>query len=265
MPVQTGITVDGPAAALIIESPSFAISARQGIVRLAGHTSSSDHEARVRVAAVEHFPTGSHRFEFRPFGPAPDWWADATAALVGATASMLAPSVRLDDRALVVRALARQPGTAEKRIADIAGLLPVPIATDIRILDAGPPDITARSLCNRHFKAFSNGPINFLESQTKMRPSAYSELERVVALAAACRDATIAITGHTDSSGNEDWNLSLSLQRARTVGDWLVDRGVEADRIVVLGSGSSDPIASNETRYGRSLNRRIDIALAYDD
>ena len=98
-----------------------------------------------------------------------------------------------------------------------------------------------------------------------MRPSAYSELERVVALAAACRDATIAITGHTDSSGNEDWNLSLSLQRARAVGDWLVDRGVEADRIVVLGSGSSDPIASNETRYGRSLNRRIDIALAYDD
>ena len=265
MPVQTGITLDGPAAALIIESPSFAISAHQGIVKLVGHTSSRGHEAQVKIVAEEHFPTRSHIFEFRPFGPAPDWWAETTAALVGATASMLAARVRLGDGALVVRALARQPATAEKSIAEIAGLLPVPLETDIRILDAGPPDITARSLCNRHFKAFSNGPINFLESQTKMRPSAYRELERVVALAVACRNATITITGHTDSSGNEDWNLSLSLQRARTVGDWLVNRGVEADRIVVFGSGSSNPIASNETRYGRSLNRRIDIALAYDD
>lgn len=265
MPVQTGITVDGPAAALIIESPTFAISAGQGIVRLAGHTSSRNHEAQVKQAAEEHFPTRSHIFEFRPFGPAPDWWADATAALVGATASMLAPRVRLNDGALVVRALAQQPTTAEEHVAAIAGLLPVALKTDIRILDAGPPEITARSLCDRHFKAFSNGPINFLESQTKMRPSAYPELERVVALAAACRDATIAITGHTDSSGNEDWNLRLSLQRARMVGDWLVDRGVEADRIDVVGAGSSDPIASNETRYGRSLNRRIDIALTYDD
>ena len=264
MPVQPGVPVDGPATALVIESPSFAIAAQHGIVILAGHASSRSHEAQMRQAAEEHYPTRSHVSEFRPFGPAPEWWADATAALVGATTSMLAPRVWLNDGALVVRALARQPTTTEKNIAAIAGSLPVALKADIRILDAG-PDVTARSLCDRHFKAFSNGPINFLESQTKMRPSAYPELERVVALAAACRDATISITGHTDSSGNEDWNLSLSLQRARVVSDWLVGHGIETDRIVVVGAGSSNPIANNETRYGRSLNRRIDIALTYED
>ena len=71
--------------------------------------------------------------------------------------------------------------------------------------------------------------------------------------------------GYQDASGNEAWNRQLSLERARAVGDWLVAHGVAADRIVFEGAGSSEPVASNETRYGRSLNRRIDIGFAYED
>ena len=147
---------------------------------------------------------------------------------------------------------------------DVVRSLPVKLDTDIRILDSG-PGTDARTLCARHFRAFRNGPVQFLESETRMRPSAFPELERVVALAAACRGARISITGHSDASGNDAWNRALSLQRARAVGDWLIDRGVAAERIVPVGAGSSEPVASNETRYGRSLNRRIDITFAYDD
>lgn len=264
LPVQPGRTLDGPAAASIIASPSFAISAQRGTVILAGHTSSRSHETGLRQAVVQHFPGRNHIFEFRPFGPAPDWWPKATTDLIGAIASTRAPRVRLDDRALVVRALAGQPGTVRDGVAAVAEALPVALETDVQILDAG-PDIEARSLCARQFEAFRSGPVNFHESEARMRPSARPELERVVALAGACRGAMIAITGHTDSSGDETWNRRLSLERAHAVGDWLIARGVEADRLVLAGAGSSAPIATNETRYGRSLNRRIEVSFAYDD
>lgn len=264
LPVQTGRTVDGPGTASIIASPSFLLSAQRGVVRLAGHTSSRHHEARLRQAVAQHFPDRHHIFEFRPFGPAPDWWPRATTELIGAIASMRSPRVALDDRTLVLRALAEQPGPALDGVVAVAGSLPVSLETDMKILDAG-PDIELRSLCARHFEAFRSGPVKFFESETRMRPSARPELERVVALAGACRGATISITGHTDSSGDEAWNRRLSLARARAVGDWLVAHGIEADRLVLTGAGSSEPIADNETRYGRSLNRRIQISFGYDD
>ena len=262
--MQPGRTLDGPATGSIIPSPSFAISAQRGTVRLTGHTSSRRHESRLRQAVARHFPGRHHIFEFRPYGPAPDWWPGATTALIGTVASTRAPRVTLDDSALVVRALARQPETVLDGVADFADALPVALRTDVRILRAG-PDIEVRSLCARQFEVFRNGPINFHEAETRMRPSAQPELERVVALAGACRDATISITGHTDSSGDETSNLKLSLERAQAVGDWLIERGVETDRIVLAGAGSSAPIATNETRYGRSLNRRIEVRLTYDD
>jgi outer membrane protein OmpA-like peptidoglycan-associated protein len=263
-PVQPGRNADGPAVALLVESPTFAISAQRGIVTLAGHTMSSRHERQLQQVVASLFPDQDHVFEFRPFGPAPGWWTEATTELVTAIASLRAPRVSLDDDMLIVRALAGQPGTAEARLAAVTGLLPGSLEKDIRILGTG-PDVEARSLCTRHFEAFRNGPIRFFESGTEMRPSARPELERVVALAAACRDARVSITGHTDASGSEEWNRTLSLERARAVGDWLVERGVEEERIVLAGAGSAEPVASNDTRYGRSLNRRIDIAFAYAD
>jgi outer membrane protein OmpA-like peptidoglycan-associated protein len=264
LPVQPGTSGDGPTTVAIVASPVLTISAQPGIVRLSGHTSSRHHEARLQQVVAQHFPDRDHVFEFRPYGPAPDWWVEATTGLVGAIAALRSPRARLDDTGLAVRALADRPELAKYSIAALTEALPVPLDTDMDILDAGPV-VTVRSLCIRQFEAYRNGPINFLESQTRMRASAQPELERVVALAGACRDAMISITGHTDASGDEAWNQSLSLARARAVGDWLVARGVEAERIVFNGAGSSEPVASNETRYGRSLNRRIDIAFAYED
>ncbi len=95
-----------------------------------------------------------------------------------------------------------------------------------------------------------------------MRTSAIPVLEQVAAFADACRDTLVSITGHTDSSGDENYNRALSLARAKVVADWLQESGIEGDRLEVAGVGSSVPVADNATRFGRSLNRRIDIELA---
>ena len=116
-------------------------------------------------------------------------------------------------------------------------------------------------LCARAFADHHAGPVNFDESATTFRSSAVPVLQRIVALANACRNAAIRITGHTDSSGDERWNVQLSLARAAAIADYLVQQGIAAERLIASGAGSSSPVADNTTRYGRGLNRRIEFAF----
>ncbi len=71
----------------------------------------------------------------------------------------------------------------------------------------------------------------------------------------------VLIVGHTDASGDANYNQTLSLMRAESVADYLISTGLEEDKIRVIGQGSKDPVASNETREGRIQNRRVDILV----
>jgi len=117
------------------------------------------------------------------------------------------------------------------------------------------------ALCTRAFENHDAGPVNFEESTTTFRSSAVPVLQRIVALANVCRNAAIAITGHTDSSGDERWNVRLSLARAEAIATYLVEQGITPERLIAAGAGSSSPVADNTTRYGRGLNRRIEFAF----
>jgi len=71
----------------------------------------------------------------------------------------------------------------------------------------------------------------------------------------------VVIVGHTDSSGDPKYNLWLSRERAKNVSDYLISTGINEDQVRVIGRGSKEPIASNETREGRMQNRRVDILV----
>jgi len=142
------------------------------------------------------------------------------------------------------------------------GVSPEPPAESAR-LAVTPPDHTAKvaALCARALANHDAGPVNFEESTTTFRSSAVPVLQRIVALANACRSAAIAITGHTDSSGDERLNVRLSLARAEAIAAYLVQQGIAPERLIAAGAGSSSPVADNTTRYGRGLNRRIEFAF----
>ena len=74
-------------------------------------------------------------------------------------------------------------------------------------------------------------------------------------------NARLRIQGHSSAPGSEEYNLDLSRQRARGVMRVLVDYGVSPDRLEVVGYGESRPIAPNDTREGRALNRRIEFVV----
>lgn len=67
------------------------------------------------------------------------------------------------------------------------------------------------------------------------------------------------VAGHTDNTGNYQYNVNLSESRATSVRDYLVNKGVAANRLVAKGYGPDKPVASNGTREGRSINRRVEL------
>jgi outer membrane protein OmpA-like peptidoglycan-associated protein len=74
-------------------------------------------------------------------------------------------------------------------------------------------------------------------------------------------DVSILIKGHTDSTGSETYNQKLSLKRAETVKNYLIEKGVSRDKITVQGYGETQPVASNNTAEGRAANRRVEFVF----
>ncbi len=74
-------------------------------------------------------------------------------------------------------------------------------------------------------------------------------------------DVQIHIVGHTDSTGSLEYNMRLSNNRAKSVFDELVGRGIEADRLTYEGRGPNEPVADNDTEEGRAANRRVEFVI----
>ena len=75
----------------------------------------------------------------------------------------------------------------------------------------------------------------------------------------------IAVAGHTDSDGTDEYNMDLSKRRAQAVVDILAANGVPSASIQAHGYGETQPVASNETAEGKALNRRVELSITVDE
>jgi outer membrane protein OmpA-like peptidoglycan-associated protein len=101
--------------------------------------------------------------------------------------------------------------------------------------------------------------VNFKTASAELLEESYYVLEQVYNSLEAYGKVRVEVGGHTDSQGREDFNLALSYQRAKTVMDYLVMRGIAQHRITARGYGESKPLASNDAADGRAKNRRVEI------
>ena len=257
--LDTPITPPRPA-----QAAQFEIRWWHDELTLSGHTRSANHEYELLQAAENAYPDRKVVTRFTPLGVVPAYWEDVTTQIIDLLAEAESAQATLLESDLTIKSVIRDESGWQSRLDNLNQLLPaqVRVISDALIVNA---DISAADVCERSFAAFESGQINFEESSVKFRSSAYPRLDRVIALARLCRDSQIHIAGHTDSSGNEDWNKSLSLQRATAVGDYNIRGGIYHSRLQMSGVGSSEPIADDNTRYGRSLNRRIEINLSGDE
>ena len=109
------------------------------------------------------------------------------------------------------------------------------------------------------------GDIAFDSGQAVIRPNFRSALDNFAQSLQQNPSSTVTIIGHTDSTGSPAVNEPLSLQRADATRDYLVSRGVAANRFQIDGRGSREPVASNDTEAGRARNRRVEIFLGDRD
>ncbi|BBO73356.1 OmpA family lipoprotein [Desulfosarcina widdelii] len=105
------------------------------------------------------------------------------------------------------------------------------------------------------------GDVSFDLDSDIVRPGLYTELDRIAQIMIKYPQTSILVEGHTDSTGSESYNQQLSERRANSVKNLLVQRGVQAYRINILGYGESRPVATNATPEGRQMNRRVEIRI----
>lgn len=103
--------------------------------------------------------------------------------------------------------------------------------------------------------------IFFDFDKATLRKESTNELERLTKLLNDMPSLKIEISGHTDSKGNAAYNQTLSDARSKSVVDYLIAKGIAADRLTHKGYGLTQPIATNDTEEGRQLNRRTEFKI----
>lgn len=109
------------------------------------------------------------------------------------------------------------------------------------------------------------GDVLFETDKAQLKPGAATSLDRLAQFMVDYPERRVLIEGHTDSRGSDQYNQRLSRDRADTVRDALVLRGIDPTRIVTVGRGEAYPVATNETVAGRQQNRRVDIVISDAD
>jgi len=95
-----------------------------------------------------------------------------------------------------------------------------------------------------------------------LKAGASTEINRVSQVLVQYPQTNVQIAGHTDSSGSETYNQTLSERRAMSVQNALIQQGVDSMRLQTIGFGEGQPIADNATEAGRQLNRRVVVTIA---
>lgn len=106
------------------------------------------------------------------------------------------------------------------------------------------------------------GDILFEKSKAGLKRGAASRLDKLAAFLNRYPECNAVIEGHTDNSGSESSRLDLSMRRANSVKNYLVEKGVEFTRLETVGNGEHSPIAGNDSASGRLLNRRVDVIIS---
>lgn len=110
-----------------------------------------------------------------------------------------------------------------------------------------------------------NGGVLFETDEADVEPGPRIMLDRLAAFMKRNPERNLLIEGHTDSTGKDQYNLVLSLNRANAVRRSLVARGIEESRMHTKAMGENFPVASNNSYAGRKLNRRVEIVLSDED
>jgi outer membrane protein OmpA-like peptidoglycan-associated protein len=103
--------------------------------------------------------------------------------------------------------------------------------------------------------------ITFALNSADLNGQFYNALDGVSMVLKEYDKTVVEVAGHTDSSGSDQYNQSLSERRAQSVAGYLSSHGVKTQRLITIGAGEGHPVASNDTEAGRAANRRVELTI----
>ena len=119
----------------------------------------------------------------------------------------------------------------------------------------------ARTTDTKVPKRFVFDDLNLERDSTTLTPESVPTVNTLTTVLKAYPEVSVALEGHTDSTGDPSANKRLSLQRADAVKDIMVKGGIPESRITATGYGAESPLASNDTAQGRAKNRRLELVV----
>ena len=243
-----------------LDPPAFRIEQRSGLIAVAGTTGSASHESALRQMIEDQFAASDKRVDLRPGVVLPDDWEPASLRLLHVLAATESGVAHMEADRITIRGVTSDDDLLASRLQSLRESITrdIEIEDDLIVVEPTAPLV---ELCRRTLTDAIGGSVEFRESSAELRTSSYAVLDKIIDIANDCRNSRIAITGHTDASGDETWNRRLSLARAQAVADYLIRGGIDPARLTVTGAGSSLPVADNDTALGRSKNRRIEFEL----
>ena len=103
--------------------------------------------------------------------------------------------------------------------------------------------------------------ITFNTDEYLIKNEFYDTLDSVGKVLYKYEDTQLEVIGHTDSTGDDQYNMKLSQRRANSVASYLENRGIAGQRLTTIGMGETQPIADNSTANGRAQNRRVELYI----
>ena len=108
---------------------------------------------------------------------------------------------------------------------------------------------------------FNLEDVHFDVNKASLRPASFKALDNLAYVLKIKNDIKVEIAGHTDSDGDDMENMKLSQARAESVINYLITKGIAKDRLVAVGYGETEPIADNDTAFGKQENRRTEARI----
>jgi len=103
--------------------------------------------------------------------------------------------------------------------------------------------------------------VHFAHGRAQLDTAGKTLIDGLIGALNVCPGTALHVGGHSDASGQARRNLALSKRRARTVASYMIDKGIDAGRLVAIGYGDTRPVAPNDTQENRAKNRRIEVAI----
>lgn len=110
-------------------------------------------------------------------------------------------------------------------------------------------------------KTFVINNVFFDFAKADLKPESYYELDQIIKILNDNPQYKLEISGHTDNIGTDEFNMSLSQNRAAAVVNYLISKGINKNRLIAKGYGKTQPVADNSTEIGRQKNRRVEFKI----